>query len=152
MAATGVASAAVLVYLVLSGRLCGDASGDGDARGREDEVISSAVAAARRRRKEEARARREQRRARKGLWPERAPTGWREAAAVAARTVRFTWAETLGKWPLGELAFGIKYYMRQQVGGAPPTLITNCLLRSPISIARRGRFVLALFCSCVRLF
>jgi hypothetical protein len=100
MAATGVASAAVLVYLVLSGRLCGDASGDGDARGREDEVISSAVAA-RRRRKEEARARREQRRARKGLWPERAPTGWREAAAVAARTVRFTWAETLGKWPLG---------------------------------------------------
>jgi hypothetical protein len=92
MAATGVASAAVLVYLVLSGRLRGDASGDGDARGREDEVISSAVAAARRRRKEEARARREQRRPHKGLWPERAPTGWREAAAVAARTGRFTWA------------------------------------------------------------
>ncbi|KAK3139974.1 hypothetical protein QOZ80_5AG0393500 [Eleusine coracana subsp. coracana] len=109
MAATGVATAAgtaVLVYLVLSGRLCGDAGG------RDDRLISAAVveaAAARRRRKEEARARKEQRR-----WPERAPAGWGEAAAVAARTVRFTWGETLGKWPLGELAFGIKYYMRQQ--------------------------------------
>jgi hypothetical protein len=130
MAATGVASAAgtaVLVYLVLSGRLCGDTG----ARDREDEVISSAVAtdaAAQRRRKEEARAC-------KRRWPERPPAGWGEAAALAARTVRFTWAETLGKWPLGELAFGIKYYMRQQVGGAPPALITHCLLRSPLPAA-----------------
>ncbi|WVZ90686.1 hypothetical protein U9M48_036967 [Paspalum notatum var. saurae] len=115
MGATGMATAAgtaVLVYLVLSGRLCGDAAG-------EDQLISSAVsaaAAARRQRKEEARARREQRRARRRRWrwPERAPEGWGEAAAVAARTVRFTWAETLGKWALGELAFGINYYMRQQ--------------------------------------
>ncbi|XP_062202548.1 uncharacterized protein LOC133904917 [Phragmites australis] len=110
MAATGMATAAVLVYLVLSGRLCGDAA-DG---GRDDQLISSAVsaaAAARRRRKKEARARRASRSRR---WPERAPAGWGEAAALAARTVRFTWAETLGKWPLGELAFGIKYYMRQQ--------------------------------------
>jgi hypothetical protein len=135
MAATGVATAAgtaVLVYLVLSGRLCGDAAAGAD-EGREDELVSSAVAesaAARSRRKEEARARREQRRARKRRWPERAPAGWGEAAAVAARTVRFTWAETLGKWPLGELAFGIKYYMRQQVG-APPAPITSFLTRSP---------------------
>ncbi|KAL6847409.1 hypothetical protein ACP4OV_023262 [Aristida adscensionis] len=125
MGATGMATAAgtaVLVYLVLSGRLCGDAAGAGAAdgepgRGDADRLISSAVsaaAAARRRRKEEARGRREQRRARRRQWPERAPAGWGEAAAVAARTVRFTWAETLGKWPLGELAFGIKYYMRQQ--------------------------------------
>ncbi|KAF0889322.1 hypothetical protein E2562_022870 [Oryza meyeriana var. granulata] len=113
MGAKGMATAAgtaVLVYLVLSGRLCGDAG--------EDQVISSAVSAAvakRRRRKEEARARREQRReARARRWPERAPAGWGEAAAVAARTVRYTYGETLGKWPLGEIAFGIKYYMRQQ--------------------------------------
>ncbi|XP_062204103.1 uncharacterized protein LOC133906264 [Phragmites australis] len=113
MGATGMATAAgtaVLVYLVLSGRLCGDAA-DG---GREDQLISSAMSAAaasRRRRKEEARARRASRARR---WPERAPAGWGEAAALAARTVRFTWRETIGKWPLGELAFGIKYYMRQQ--------------------------------------
>lgn len=114
------AGTAVLLYLVLSGRLCGDAAGDGGAA-LEDQLISSAVSAAaeaRRRRKEEARARREQRRAAsrtKRRWPERAPHGWGEAAALAARTVRLTWAETLGKWTLGELAFGIKYYMRQQV-------------------------------------
>uniref|UniRef100_A0A0E0MNG0 Fungal lipase-like domain-containing protein n=1 Tax=Oryza punctata TaxID=4537 RepID=A0A0E0MNG0_ORYPU len=99
---------AVLVYLVLSGRLCGDASGD-------DQTISAAVSAAveaRRRRKEAARARRREKQRRR--WPERAPAGWGEAAAVAARTVRYTYGETLGKWPLGEIAFGIKYYMRQQ--------------------------------------
>lgn len=141
MAATGVATAAgtaVLVYLVLSGRLCGDAGADGG----DDRLISAAVAeaaAARRRRKEEARARKEQRRKRR--WPERAPAGWGEAAAVAARTVRFTWGETLGKWPLGELAFGIKYYMRQQV------LITA----SPLSIAAAEDLFL-LLCSCARFF
>ncbi|TKW28812.1 hypothetical protein SEVIR_3G352800v4 [Setaria viridis] len=116
MGATGMATAAgtaVLVYLVLSGRLCGDAVGDG----REDQLISSAVsaaAAARRRRKEEARERARRQRRRERRWPERAPDGWGEAVAVAARTVRLTWAETLGKWALGEVAFGIKYYMRQQ--------------------------------------
>jgi hypothetical protein len=119
MGAKGMATAAgtaVLLYLVLSGRLCGDAAGDGGAL--EDQLISSALEA-RRRRKEDTRARREQRRApppcTKRRWPERPPDGWGEAAALTARTVGFTWAETLGKWTLGEVAFGIKYYMRQQV-------------------------------------
>lgn len=109
------AGTAVLLYLVLSGRLCGDAAGDDGAL--EDQLISSALEA-RRRRKEDTRARREQRRApppcTKRRWPERPPDGWGEAAALTARTVGFTWAETLGKWTLGEVAFGIKYYMRQQ--------------------------------------
>jgi hypothetical protein len=147
--ATTAAGTAVLVYLVLSGRLCGDAAGDG---GGEDQLISSAVsaaAAARRRGKEEARARQHQRRKRR--WPERAPDGWGEAAAVAARTVRLTWAETLGKWALGELAFGIKYYMRQQVRACQPIArgagfvliaISNATpaLRSRIPPSRRGMF------------
>ncbi|GJN34818.1 hypothetical protein PR202_gb23516 [Eleusine coracana subsp. coracana] len=149
MAATGVATAAgtaVLVYLVLSGRLCGDAGAGADG-GRDDRLISEAVAeaaAARRRRKEEARARKEQRRARKRRWPERAPAGWGEAVAVAARTVRFTWGETLGKWPLGELAFGIKYYMRQQLLKPSFTIVrdrsTKCFLlfiRGAISVRER---------------
>uniref|UniRef100_A0ACD5Y6B6 Uncharacterized protein n=1 Tax=Avena sativa TaxID=4498 RepID=A0ACD5Y6B6_AVESA len=123
MGSPGVATAAgtaVLVYLVLSGRLCGDSAGAGaDGRGAmEDEIISSAVseaAAARERGKEEARARRRARRARRGRrGPERAPQGWGEAVLEAARTVRFAYGETLGKWSLGELAFGINYYMRQQ--------------------------------------
>jgi hypothetical protein len=48
-------------------------------------------------------------------WPERAPATWREAAAVTARTAGFTYAETLGKWPLGDIAFGISHLMRVQV-------------------------------------
>ncbi|KAM0895092.1 hypothetical protein ACQ4PT_024051 [Festuca glaucescens] len=120
MGSPGVATAAgtaVLVYLVLSGRLCGDGAGaDGGRGAMEVEMISSAVstaAAARERRKEEARARRRARRGRR--WPERAPQGWGEAVVEAAKTVRFAYGETLGKWSLGELAFGINYYMRQQV-------------------------------------
>ncbi|KAM0895093.1 hypothetical protein ACQ4PT_024051 [Festuca glaucescens] len=119
MGSPGVATAAgtaVLVYLVLSGRLCGDGAGaDGGRGAMEVEMISSAVstaAAARERRKEEARARRRARRGRR--WPERAPQGWGEAVVEAAKTVRFAYGETLGKWSLGELAFGINYYMRQQ--------------------------------------
>ena len=81
-------------------------------------MIASAVsdaAAERERRKEEARGRRCARRARRGRrWPERAPDGWGEAVTGAARTVRFAYGQTLGKWSLGELAFGINYYMRQQ--------------------------------------
>ncbi|KAE8787253.1 sn1-specific diacylglycerol lipase alpha-like [Hordeum vulgare] len=122
MGSPGMATAAgtaVLVYLVLSGRLCGDADGAAGGRGAmEDEMISSAVsdaAEARERRQEEARGRRRAQRARRGRrWPERAPDGWGEAVAGAARTVRFAYGQTLGKWSLGELAFGINYYMRQQ--------------------------------------
>ncbi|KAL5204572.1 hypothetical protein ABZP36_009443 [Zizania latifolia] len=100
MGAKGVASAAaetaVLVYLVLSGRLSSGRAG------------YSSQAPRRRRRGEEENEF-------KKRWPERAPASWREAAAVAARTVGFTYSETLGKWPLGDIAFGIKHYMRIQV-------------------------------------
>jgi hypothetical protein len=143
MGAKGMATAAgtaVLLYLVLSGRLCGDAAGDGGNL--DDQLISSAVSAAaeaRRRRKEDARARREQRRASrtKWRWPERAPDGWGEAAALAARTVRFTWAETLGKWALGEVSFGIKHYMRQQVRVPVPAPVPprSPAARRPLGVA-----------------
>ncbi|KAJ0978462.1 hypothetical protein J5N97_013936 [Dioscorea zingiberensis] len=46
--------------------------------------------------------------------PAQAPATWREAAATLAETLRFAYAETLGKWPIGDLAFGIKYLMRRQ--------------------------------------
>uniref|UniRef100_A0A0D3HPM0 Fungal lipase-type domain-containing protein n=1 Tax=Oryza barthii TaxID=65489 RepID=A0A0D3HPM0_9ORYZ len=95
MGANGVASAAaaataVLVYVALS-----SSGGGGEA--------------ARLRRPEE-----EDEEESKKRWPERAPASWREAAAVAARTVGFTYRETLGRWPLGDIAFGIRHYMRIQ--------------------------------------
>ncbi|XP_072985464.1 uncharacterized protein [Typha latifolia] len=46
--------------------------------------------------------------------PAQPPATWREAVATLAEALRFTYSETLGKWPIGDLAFGIKYLMRQQ--------------------------------------
>ncbi|XP_062183087.1 uncharacterized protein LOC133887160 [Phragmites australis] len=103
-AAKGVASAAgtaALVYLVLSGRLS-SSSVDG--------ALSEAEVVRRRRRREEEKEAKN----RGERWPERAPASWREAVAVAARTAGFAYAETLGKWPLGDIAFGINHYMRIQ--------------------------------------
>ena len=88
------AGTAALVYVALSGRLSPASGDDADAVRR------------RRRSAEEGEAER---------WPERAPASWREAVAVLSRTAGFAYAETLGKWPLGDIAFGINHYMRIQV-------------------------------------
>uniref|UniRef100_M8AT42 Mono-/di-acylglycerol lipase N-terminal domain-containing protein n=1 Tax=Aegilops tauschii TaxID=37682 RepID=M8AT42_AEGTA len=92
--ASSAAGTAALVYVVLSGRLSPDGAEEAPRRrhGRRDVDGES-----------EAR------------WPESAPASWREAAAVAARTLRFAYGETLGKWPLGDIAFGISHYMRLQI-------------------------------------
>ncbi|KAK1647936.1 hypothetical protein QYE76_065741 [Lolium multiflorum] len=91
--ASSAAGTAALVYVVLSGRLSSDGAEKVPRRqpGRKDVEGES-----------------EER------WPETAPVSWREAAAVAARTVGFAYGETLGKWPLGDIAFGISHYMRLQ--------------------------------------
>lgn len=47
--------------------------------------------------------------------PAQAPATWLEAIATISETLRFTYSETLGKWPIGDLAFGINYLMRRQV-------------------------------------
>lgn len=44
----------------------------------------------------------------------RPPSTWFEALATISETLRFTYSETLGKWPIGDLAFGINYLLRQQ--------------------------------------
>ncbi|PUZ45700.1 hypothetical protein GQ55_8G245900 [Panicum hallii var. hallii] len=65
-------------------------------------------------------------------WPERAPATWREAAAVTARTAGFTYAETLGKWPLGDIAFGISHLMRVQGNRQHEYTGSNCVpLKGP---------------------
>lgn len=47
--------------------------------------------------------------------PAQAPATWFEAITTLSETLRFTYSETLGKWPIGDLAFGINYLMRRQV-------------------------------------
>lgn len=43
-----------------------------------------------------------------------APATWLETITTLTETLRFTYSETLGKWPIGDLAFGINYHMRRQ--------------------------------------
>lgn len=47
--------------------------------------------------------------------PAQAPATWFETLSTLSETLRFTYSETLGKWPLGDLAFGINYLIRRQV-------------------------------------
>ncbi|KAH0732608.1 hypothetical protein KY289_003796 [Solanum tuberosum] len=37
-----------------------------------------------------------------------------ETIATLSETLRFTYSETLGKWPIGDLAFGISFLLKQQ--------------------------------------
>ncbi|PKI56723.1 hypothetical protein CRG98_022883 [Punica granatum] len=46
--------------------------------------------------------------------PAQAPATLYETIATLSETLRFTYSETLGKWPIGDLAFGINYLMRRQ--------------------------------------
>ncbi|KAK7363538.1 hypothetical protein VNO77_05684 [Canavalia gladiata] len=46
--------------------------------------------------------------------PAQAPGNLLESIATLSETLRFTYSETLGKWPIADLAFGINYFMRKQ--------------------------------------
>ncbi|XP_074282296.1 uncharacterized protein LOC141606855 [Silene latifolia] len=46
--------------------------------------------------------------------PAQAPATWFETMTTLSETLRFTYSETLGKWPIGDLAFGINYLLRRQ--------------------------------------
>ncbi|KAL5698304.1 hypothetical protein ACHQM5_029362 [Ranunculus cassubicifolius] len=43
-----------------------------------------------------------------------APSTWLETISTLSETLRFTYSETLGKWPIGDLAFGINYLLKRQ--------------------------------------
>ncbi|GKV51371.1 hypothetical protein SLEP1_g58037 [Rubroshorea leprosula] len=89
------AGAAVILYYIWSRRLA--VKGGGEEEG-EDGLTKSSRSLKRRI------ARR----------PAQAPATWFEALATISETLRFTYSETLGKWPIGDLAFGINYLMRRQ--------------------------------------
>ncbi|KAL9353565.1 hypothetical protein Peur_056245 [Populus x canadensis] len=46
--------------------------------------------------------------------PVQAPATWLETITTLSETLRFTYSETLGKWPIADLAFGINYLLRRQ--------------------------------------
>ncbi|KAL2960230.1 hypothetical protein AAZX31_17G028400 [Glycine max] len=48
------------------------------------------------------------------LKPAQAPANMLESIATLSETLRFTYSETIGKWPIADLAFGINYLMRKQ--------------------------------------
>jgi hypothetical protein len=44
-----------------------------------------------------------------------APATWLDTISTLSETLRFTYSETLGKWPIGDLAFGISFLLKRQV-------------------------------------
>ncbi|KAI4338308.1 hypothetical protein L6164_016649 [Bauhinia variegata] len=90
------AGAAVVLYYILSRRLAKKDEADEDLDG----DVSKSSRSARRRRL----SRR----------PAQAPATLLESIITLSETLRFTYSETLGKWPIGDLAFGINYFMRKQ--------------------------------------
>ncbi|KAH7844725.1 hypothetical protein Vadar_031011 [Vaccinium darrowii] len=89
------AGAAVILYIVLIRRFA--AAKGGDERGDGGEYSKS-----------------NRRRSVSRRPVAQAPATWLEAMTTISDTLRFTYSETLAKWPIGDLAFGIKYLMRRQ--------------------------------------
>ncbi|KAK7303744.1 hypothetical protein RJT34_14657 [Clitoria ternatea] len=90
------AGAAVMIYYVLIRRLSRKTEDDGEDHG----GVSKSVRSLRRRRI-----------SRRPVQP---PATLLESIVTLSETLRFTYSETLGKWPIGDLAFGINYFMRKQ--------------------------------------
>ncbi|KAF3456283.1 hypothetical protein FNV43_RR00933 [Rhamnella rubrinervis] len=88
------AGAAVILYYVLTRRLL--------AKGEDDDRTGNYSKSSRSLRRRISRR------------PAQAPATWLESITTLSETLRFTYAETLGKWPIGDLAFGINYLMRRQ--------------------------------------
>lgn len=72
--------------------------------------------------------------------PVRAPATWLETISTLSETLRFTYSETLGKWPIGDLAFGINFLLKRQVehfwilSGCLTFLLSRNLPRLPIRL------------------
>ncbi|KAI8561728.1 hypothetical protein RHMOL_Rhmol04G0363500 [Rhododendron molle] len=82
--------------------------------------------------------------------PAQAPATWLEAMTTVSETLRFTYSETLGKWPIGDLAFGIKYLMRRQGNAQVASVYAGdegVRLRGPEIIADLNQYLsLLTFC------
>ncbi|KAF7813525.1 Sn1-specific diacylglycerol lipase alpha [Senna tora] len=92
------AGAAVMLYYILSRRLARRAEDDEDLNGDLSKSGRSISL----------------RRTRLARRPAQPPATLLESVIMLSETLRFTYSETLGKWPIGDLAFGINYFMRKQ--------------------------------------
>lgn len=92
------AGAAVMLYYVLSRRLARKEAEE------EEDLAGGDVS----------KSNRSVRRRRISRRPAQAPATLLESIVTLSETLRFTYSETLGKWPIGDLAFGINYFMRKQ--------------------------------------
>ncbi|KAK4586603.1 hypothetical protein RGQ29_023669 [Quercus rubra] len=126
------AGATVLLYYVLSRRLAALSSSapkvdeDGGDRGSSSGDLSRSS------RKRIARR------------PAQAPATLFESITTLSETLRFTYSETLGKWPIGDLAFGINYFMRRQgnLHVASVYAGSNCIqLKGPEIVAELNKFL-----------
>ncbi|KAL8098830.1 hypothetical protein AgCh_031521 [Apium graveolens] len=69
-----------------------------------------------------------------------APGTWLETISTLSETLRFTYSETLGKWPIGDLAFGINFLLKRQgnlrvcsvFGGEDSTQLTGANVSSEL--------------------
>ncbi|KAI3997459.1 hypothetical protein MKX01_008066 [Papaver californicum] len=97
------AGAAALLYYTLNKKLqrnpsredeeAGGNGGDGEVTKSVTTVVSNRVSSRR---------------------PIQAPATWLETISTLSETLRFTYSETLGKWPIGDLAFGINFLLKRQ--------------------------------------
>ncbi|XP_078433233.1 uncharacterized protein LOC144704627 isoform X2 [Wolffia australiana] len=98
MATTDMATAAVILNYTLNRRLpISQTRGDEiDDKGEERQSSSSS--------------------GRRRVWrrPAQAPATWVETISTLSETLRFTYSETLGKWPITDLAFGVNFLLKRQ--------------------------------------
>lgn len=62
----------------------------------------------------------------------RAPATWVETISTLSETLRFTYSETLGKWPIGDLAFGINFLLKRQVRDLSCALMIRAFINCTI--------------------
>lgn len=92
------AGAAALLYYTLSRKLqAGESPDDGECESDGESARLSSSS-----------------RAQVSRQPVRAPATWLETISTLSEALRFTYSETLGKWPIGDLAFGISFLLKRQ--------------------------------------
>ncbi|CAA6659307.1 unnamed protein product [Spirodela intermedia] len=130
--ATAVGAAAILYYTLNRRLQISQTRGEEDDDKREEQGSSSSS------------SKRVSRR------PAQAPATWLETISTLSETLRFTYSETLGKWPIGDLAFGINFLLKRQ-GNLPVANIyagNESTQLKGIEIAAELKYLLSLLILC----